>query len=327
MGNEVEAADQTARNSGGRKRVLRLAVTGLALIILALVVRYFWWARPIGRGPAGPSVPAEWFEAKWSDRPVLLLGVGDSVTAGLGASRPDLSYFHRLAHNPPDEFADMRGRCLAAVLPNLQTKNIALSGSNSIQHLQRIEELPVQNADLLGVIVMTTGGNDLIHWYGRRPPREGAMYGATFEQARPWVASFQKRLHTMIELLQSKFPGGCHIFLGDIYDPTDGVGDAPSVFLPRWPDGVTIHAAYNTAIHRCADQYSFVHLVPIYKTFLGHGSHCTQFWRLHYRADDPHYWFYYNIEDPNDRGYDALRRIFLLEIARVLRPVLRSKSE
>jgi hypothetical protein len=25
-----------------------------------------------------------------------------------------------------------------------------------------------------------------------------------------------------------------------------------------------------------------------------------------------------NIEDPNDRGYDALRRVFLLEIARVM---------
>ncbi len=46
---------------------------------------------------------------------------------------------------------------------------------------------------------MTTGGNDLIHNYGRSPPREGAMYGATFEQARPWIENFDKRLGEMIE--------------------------------------------------------------------------------------------------------------------------------
>lgn len=143
------------------------------------------------------------------------------------------------------------------------------------------------------------------------------MYGATWEQAQPWIAAFEQRLHRMMDLLVEKFPGGCHIFLGDIYDPTDGVGDALSVFLPRWRDGLRIHAAYNRIIHRCAIQRESVHLVPIHATFLGHGSHSTQFWRVHYRPDDPHYWFAENVEDPNDRGYDALRRVFLTEIARV----------
>ena len=46
-------------------------------------------------------------------------------------------------------------------------------------------------------------------------------------------------------------------------------------------------------------------------TFLGHGAHCRQFWRASYVSEDPYYWFYENIEDPNDRGYDAIRRVFL----------------
>jgi hypothetical protein len=54
-----------------------------------------------------------------------------------------------------------------------------------------------------------------------------------------------------------------------------------------------------------------VRVVPIYEEFLGHGIHCRQFWRTHYRARDPHYWYSSNIEDPNDRGYDAIRRVFL----------------
>jgi lysophospholipase L1-like esterase len=288
------------------------------LLIAGLLYRQFWLARPVGQGPAGPAVPLEPFQTQWTDERVLLLGIGDSMTAGLGASRPELSYFARLISNPQDEFAAMRGRNLSAVLPNLETKNLAVSGSNSIQHLDAIAELPAQELDVLGIVVMTTGGNDLIHWYGRGAPRDGAMYGASWQQAQPWIAAFEQRLNKMLDLLGERFPGGCHIFLGDIYDPTDGVGDAPSVFLPDWPDGLAIHAAYNAIIHRCAEQSASVHLVPIHATFLGHGSHCTQFWRAHYRADDPHYWYFHNIEDPNDRGYDALRRTFLLEIMRVL---------
>jgi hypothetical protein len=89
-------------------------------------------------------------------------------------------------------------------------------------------------------------------------------------------------------------------------------------FCPTGPDGLRIHAAYNQVIHRAAANRDRVHLVPIHATFLGHGSHCTQFWRASYRRDDPHYWYFSNVEDPNDRGYDALRRIFLWEMIRVL---------
>ncbi|MCR4412762.1 MAG: SGNH/GDSL hydrolase family protein [Thermoguttaceae bacterium] len=245
---------------------------------------------------------------------MLLLGVGDSVTAGFGV-REDLSYFARLVRNPPDEFPEMQGICLSAVFPNLEVKQLAISGSTSLEHIEVLRErLPRQPPDVLGVVVMTTGGNDIIHAYGRQPPREGAMYGATLDQARPWIAAFEKRLHAMLTLIEERFPGGCHIFLGDIYDPTDGVGDARSAGLPDWPDGLAILAAYNDIIHRAGQSRPRVHVVPIHATFLGHGIHCRQFWRRHYRAEDPTYWYAPNLEDPTERGYDALRRIFLLEM-------------
>jgi lysophospholipase L1-like esterase len=202
------------------------------------------------------------------------------------------------------------------VLPNLRAENRAVAGTTSIQHLEMLREgLEEQAPDVLGLVVMTTGGNDVIHMYGRMPPREGAMYGATLAQARPWIENFEKRLHQMIDLLEARFPGGCHVFLADIYDPTDGLGDARLAGLPTWDDGLAIHRAYNEVIHRCALQRASVHLVPIHAEFLGHGIHCTQFWRDHYRSDDPHYWYADNLEDPNDRGYDAIRRLFLIEIA------------
>ncbi len=165
----------------------------------------------------------------------------------------------------------MKGKCLTVVLPNLLAENFAISGSTSIDHLQTLQmQLLPYPDDIFGLVVLTTGGNDLIHSYGRRPPVEGAMYGATIEQAEPWIKKFETRLQKIFEELQSRFPGGCAIYIGDIYDPTDGVGDAPSIFLPDWPDGLAIHARYNATIREVASRYDNVHVVDLHETFLGH---------------------------------------------------------
>ena len=118
----------------------------------------------------------------------------------------------------------------------------------------------------------------------------------------------------MLDEITAKFPGGCEIYLADIYDPTDGFGDGASIMLPAWKDGLAIHARVNRAIIQCAKARPHVHIVPLYQTFLGHGAHCRQFWRSFYDNNDPYYWFYHNVEDPNDRGYDAIRRVFLNSI-------------
>lgn len=149
------------------------------------------------------------------------------------------------------------------------------------------------------------------------------MYGAALEQARPWIENFRDRLNEIIDRLGERFPAGCEFFIANIYDPTDGVGDATNAGLPHWPDGLAVIHAYNEVIARCANSRKNVHLVDMRSAFLGHGIHCVQFWRKHYCADDPHYWYWDNLEDPNDRGYDALRRLFLNEMARVLPEKLR----
>ena len=316
MGNELtpERYSQLDASLSAGKWWRRHLIWFLGALVIAGTPAYieFYLRRPVGEGPAGPSVSSIAFIEPWTDRSVVLLGLGDSVTRGLGADRKSHTFFERLRQNPDDEFADMSGKCLERVIPSLQAENYAVSGSTSLDHLRTLEEsISVFGDDVFGCVVMTTGGNDLIHSYGRRPPEEGAMYGATLKQSQPWIANFRNRLERMIVLIEEKFPSGCAIFMGDIYDPTDGVGDAPSIFLPDWPDGLAIHALYNQAIREVASHHDNVCVVPLHKTFLGHGSHCRQFWRSTYNASDPHYWFFSNIEDPNDRGYDAIRRVFL----------------
>jgi lysophospholipase L1-like esterase len=295
-------------------RVLVVAFAAMLLVAGTLAYCQYWLWRPLGEGPAGPRVPRDAFERPWSNRPVLLVGLGDSITAGFGVPESH-SYLGRLVENPKDEWPDMKGLCLSKVLPNLRVLNLAVSGSTSLDLADKLgERLQKQDPAVLGIVVMTAGGNDLIHSYGRNPPREGAMYGATLQKAMPWIEAFKTRLDRILTLVEERFPGGCHIFLGDIYDPTDGVGDAASAGLPDWPDGPKILDGYNDIIRTCASRRSNVHVVPIHATFLGHGTHCAQFWREHYRSEDPTYWYGTNLEDPSPRGYDAIRRLFLLEI-------------
>jgi lysophospholipase L1-like esterase len=311
------------------KRMRCAALWCLTLFVgLSLLAAYlFWWHLPVGTGAAGPAVSRDPFQAPWTERTVLLVGLGDSVTAGFGASEGH-SYFQRLVVNPPDDTVEMRGICLKAVMPNLSGTNLAISGSTSLQCLQaELPKLPVQPGNVLGIVVITTGGNDIIHNYGRTPPTEGAMYGATMEQARPWFENYRRRLDTTVQEITSRFPGGCHIFLANIYDPTDGTGSARRVGLPSWPDSMAILRAYNKAIADCAAEYPNVHLVDIHSLFLGHGLFCRQFWRPSYRRSDPYFWYHDILEDPNERGYDALRRVFLNAMADVLnRPSTREQS-
>ncbi len=273
-----------------------------------------------GNGPAGLTVESEPFEHIWSKNNVLFLGIGDSITAGFGV-RDGFSYFNRLVNNPPDDSPDMAGKNLSKVFPNLKVRNIAVSGSNSFAHESQIQNLEVQPRDVMGIVVLTTGGNDLIHNYGKTLPKEGAMYGASFGQAEPWIKKFDKRLNQMIIDINKKFPGGCYIFLANIYDPSDGTGKTNTwvTGLPSWPDVMQILKAYNDIISGCTTKYENVHLVNIHNLFLGHGIHCKKFWGKHYRPKDPYFWYSLIIEDPNSRGYDAIRRAFLIEMSKVLR--------
>jgi len=299
------------------KRRLRIIfVSGLIVIIATTACLYFRFCVPIGSGPAGSVIPSELFAQHWTNRPVLLVGLGDSVTAGFGA-RKGYSYFDRLVQNPTDDFQEMNGICLGKVFPKFAFTNLAISGSTSIELLrQELPHLARADSNTLGIVVITTGGNDLIHNYGRTPPREEAMYGATLDEAKPWINDFEQRIELMIRQIESKFPGGCQIYLANIFDPTDGIGDTTRARLPAWKDAETILNAYNDVISRSSQKNPNVHVVDIHAAFLGHGIHCTQFWRANYDWQDPHYWLYNNLEDPNERGYDVVRRLFLVQIAK-----------
>lgn len=325
--------DYTPGMSSARKRLrwytvrpAFLLVVGAVLVLLGLGYRRY--NPPMGDGPAGPAVPADAFARPWSDGEVLLVGMGDSIVTGFGAPK-GFGFFDLLVSNPPGDQTDMAGLNLRRAFPRLRVLNIATNSTSSGDHLRsQLLFLPPQPAEVKGVVVLSTGGIDLIHDYGSKPARDEAVYGASWEDGRRYAALFRGRLEQLLDEISSRFPGGCEIFVATIFDPTDGVGDIQNVNpvlrlvkpLPAWPDGLKVHGAFNDHIRAAAAARRNVHAVEVHKTLLGHGLHCRDAQNPHYHADDPGYWLYFNLEDPNQRGYDAIRRVFLLDMIKVLAP-------
>ena len=216
--------------------------TGVALCVVFFVAWYFLIGRykhPVGAGPAGPAVSAGAFQKAWLTNQFILIGIGDSVTAGFGATHKH-DYFDLLQQNDDARYPDMVGRDLRHVFPNLIAHNFSVSYTVSEEHLRdQVPLIAMYPPTVRGIVVITTGGNDLIHDYGRSAPRDGAMYGCTYEQALGWKDSFHGRLRGIVDGVIAKFPGGCDVFLANVYDPTDDVGDIEHahLMLPAWRDG------------------------------------------------------------------------------------------
>jgi len=165
------ATGSRPRKLTGRK-VAFLATGGLLLVAVTAAALYFRYALPTGRGPAGPALGREAFATPWSARSILVVGLGDSVTAGFGA-RNGYGYFDRVVTNAPEDDAEVKGVALAAVLPNLQFTNLAVSGSTSAELIKgQLPQLPPADSNVLGIVLITTGGNDLIHNSNLEDPNE-----------------------------------------------------------------------------------------------------------------------------------------------------------
>ncbi|MEN8128430.1 MAG: SGNH/GDSL hydrolase family protein [Planctomycetota bacterium] len=303
---------------------LRMRTVLLCVVLIAAAFSYVGWryynalrVRTMGTGPAGPPVAAAPFERVWNEQDVVFLGVGDSITRGYGAPG-GLTYFNLLKQNNNARYPDMRGRDLSSVFPKLTARNVAVDYTISQEHIDfQLVKIPRYGPDVRGVIVLTSGGNDLIHDYGRSEPRHDAMYGCSYKQGKQWCEMLKGRLDTLLTGLMEKFPGGCDIFFANIYDPTDGVGDPQTVMMNRWGDCVKVLGLANEKIAELCEKYPNVHRVDIHTPFLGHGIHCDEPWRKHYHKDDPHFWYAPILEDPNIRGHDAIRRVFLDEMIQV----------
>ena len=108
----------------------------------------------------------------------------------------------------------------------------------------------------------------------------------------------------------SSFPDGSFIYISNVYDPTDDVGQASGCFFSFdlsdiWP---YFHDA-NEAIYNFAED-SGVAMVDLNGHFLGHGWNYDDSDLPVYHSDDPTVWFDADCLHPNDIGHHEVRRLF-----------------
>lgn len=299
----------------------RLRILGLGLLLAALMAGC---GLTNGSGPVGDddddSGPGP--DGAHKDQTLHVVGFGDSVTVGFCAYT-GYSYVDLLVSNKDSDYPDYNKRDLTYHYGDVILNNRAINGTTSCNYSEQairdaIHSEQIPDSDQT-VVLITLGGNDLIHDYGCDNPHECAAYCSTYQDASDWANSYKARMQGFMSVFEQELPN-TEIFLANIYDPTDGVGDIENapIPLPAWDDGLEILDLYNAKIKEVADADPKVHFVDMYSTMMGHGIHYDDPSNPHYDADDPSYWYCYNLEDPNEAGYDQIRRAFWEQLSGVL---------
>ena len=123
-------------------------------------------------------------------------------------------------------------------------------------------------------------------------------------------------IQTLAESLQDpqRFPDGSMLFLTNIYEPTDGTGQADECFM-----GLDIGNSReylfdaNRRTLALAQELDFG-WVDLRGQFAGHGFNHDDTSNPFYHDQDPTLWFQDDCIHPNRRGHHELRRLFLAAV-------------
>ncbi len=289
------------------KRLLRLSMLALVLTALACGAE----SDPLGTnnttatdggttdgGTSAPSCAAESMRhtsiepaAGTPSDAARLIVFGDSISAGQGAPQ-GRAYFDLLSGS---ELATFYGHAVPVV-------NVAVGGSTTANLAAQVTNLKSQlPAPVSGhsIIVVTIGGNDVVRSFGTDPA--GTPLTNAEQKIRSFIASLQD---------PAWFPDGTTILLANVYDPSDGVGQAAECL------GGFNFSAQTNALPTWAERYAAVArdlgvgVVDALGHFRGHGFHSDDSANPYYQSSDPTLWFANDCIHPNERGHSELRRLF-----------------
>lgn len=242
------------------------------------------------------------------EAPARAIFLGDSITAGIGASSRGLAYRDLLLDNAAETWPEADD--LRAQWPGLDVVDVSFGGATTStllsRQIPRLEEQlpgPVQGES---IVVFTIGGNDM----------QGAMVQLVTDgqiAADAIVATLIDNLTATLDHFadRERYPDGVTVWFTNVYDPTDDVGQADECFL-----GLDINPLRealfpgNDAMRQLAEQRG-VAVLDLYSRFQGHGVYHYDRENPSYNADDPSRWFAPDCIHPNDRGHHEIRRMFV----------------
>ncbi len=213
-----------------------------------------------------------------------LVVLGDSISDGGGGA----PFYYTLLHADLDAFYG-----------DVQYVNVAQSGSETEALLGQVQDLPAALPGPVAVVI-TSGGNDM----------KANIVAVVTGVDGPAKAALQANIAAAQDALlaPNRFGPGVevHLFEGNIYDASDGVGDFGAndcAFGGGFPTIPTdpFFEAWNAAIAETTEAHGG-RAVDMHAWFYGHGYHTPPNW---YASDCTH---------PSTLGHDQLRRLFYTEI-------------
>ncbi|AYC29446.1 GDSL-type esterase/lipase family protein [Paenisporosarcina cavernae] len=163
------------------------------------------------------------FEATFIPDKVKIVGIGDSLTQGVGDEQKKEGYFGRIT----EKLAEVEG------VESLEAVNVGKRGRRSDQLLEYLETAEGQEAIKdANMIFMTIGGNDVMKIVKENLFNLRVQY---FYEELPF---YKNRYTSIVQEIRKKNPSAPIIFIG-IYNPFTVVTDERSEFqeiVERWND-------------------------------------------------------------------------------------------
>lgn len=268
---------------------------------------------PDGTDPvSGPFIDgATWVPEEFSAMaPTRLVIMGDSISAGAGASTGSLTYPSLLESND-SRWPEGDGHDIDTLFPDLAdvvdvSEGGATTSTMRSQQLSRLESQIGFPASGETIVVFTIGGNDM---------QAGLTPTANVETIRRTALD---NMTAIIEFLQDPehFPDGVRIFSTNVYEPSDAVGQVSSCFFGfSYADKLPALEGFNDDLLDLAKEYNFAN-VDLRGHFLGHGFYYDNADNGYYDAEDPTLWLDPDCIHPNDRGHHEIRELFWGAMAR-----------
>ena len=266
--------------------------------------------------PSHDGAPPQALQAQV--RPVArVLVLGDSISEGVGARRPELSYAGLLVQNEDTRYPEETGQDLQHRYgPALRYVNVAHSGDTTRQviaeQLPRLQA-PHDSASLGSfpvrghtVVFMTVGGNDLRGAMGPRADYEGPALRNAVANLQHILAFFGNT---------DSFPDGVSLYFASVYDVTDGTDTAHNclrgMVVPGLARGLL---AWNHAYEKLSQEpHGSLHVTYLngLALYRGHGFHYDDPHNPYFNAHDPSLWLSdRDCIHPNHRGHHELRKAF-----------------
>ncbi len=242
--------------------------------------------------------------------PKRVIFLGDSITERYGASDDSQAYTALMVENDDQTWPDREGDDLATLFPDLtEVVDVSRGGattdtvlSSQLGKLDTNMTLPAEGESL---VVMTIGGNDIM----------GLMTSGSSDYTEP-LQDIQDNLREIVSTFQDPelFPDGAWIYVTNVYDPSDGTGQADECFYGLDLGHLMEPMQQTNDGYLALGQELGFSIVDMHGHFLGHAYNGDDPTNEHYTGDDYELWFYQDCIHPNDAGHNQIRRLFMSAI-------------